>query len=84
LTLIEYDALLERHSTEQEWLNYRPALICALLANINRDPKSSRTFSPQDFMPWKKEVKKQDNSGEFMQRMIMLGAAMGARVDVKQ
>ena len=56
-----------------------------MLANIYRDPKKGKTFTPQDFMPGKNHEKDQhDNSNVFMQKMIMLGAAMGAKVETKQ
>ena len=31
--------------------DYHAGLICAVLANINRDPKRTKVFTPQDFMP---------------------------------
>jgi len=46
--------------------DYHAGLICAVLANINRDPKRSKVFTPQDFMPGKTE-KKQQTAEEMMQ-----------------
>jgi hypothetical protein len=35
-----------------EWrADYRMACLMALIANVNRDPKSSRAYEPQEFMP---------------------------------
>jgi hypothetical protein len=31
-------------------------LICAVLANIHRDPKKSKTYQPQDFLPGRKKT----------------------------
>ena len=52
LTLKEFTALADRYRANQEWLNYRAALICSVLANTVRDPKQKRKpYTPQDFMP---------------------------------
>jgi hypothetical protein len=41
-------------------LQYRAALICSVLAEINRDKKKRpKPFTPQDFMPKKKLTKEQ-------------------------
>lgn len=35
-----------------EWrADFRAASLMALIANVNRDPKNSKEFTPQDFMP---------------------------------
>lgn len=35
-----------------EWRqDFRTANLMALIANVNRDPKKSKEFTPQDFMP---------------------------------
>ena len=34
------------------------SLICALLANANRDPKKGRVFKPSDFDPYAKETRR--------------------------
>ena len=51
LTLTQFNALMERFQVQQEWQNYRAALICSVLANIYRDSKKGKAFTPQDFMP---------------------------------
>lgn len=57
LTLKEFNALAGRHESNQEWLNYRAALVCAVLANTARDPKRKRhPFVPDDFLPKKEHV----------------------------
>jgi hypothetical protein len=57
LTLKEFDALLKRRAFVIERQDFHTGLICAVLANIHRDPKT-KAFTPQDFMPGK-ETKKQ-------------------------
>ena len=49
----EFSALSDRFKDAQEWLNYRAALVCTVMANLWRGPKS-RAFTPADFMPGKK------------------------------
>ena len=52
LTLREFNALSERFKENQKWLNYRSALICSIIANVNRNPKKkSKAWTPDDFMP---------------------------------
>ena len=51
LTLKRFAALAERYHLSIERQHYHAALICAVLANIHRDPKKSQPFSPADFMP---------------------------------
>ena len=51
LTLKQFNALLERYELSRERQDYRAALICAVLANIHRDPKRSQPFTPDCFMP---------------------------------
>jgi hypothetical protein len=55
LTLAQFDALAGRHNDRQEREDYHAGLITAAIYNVNRDPrKTSRPFTPQDFMPGKK------------------------------
>ena len=49
----EFSALSDRFKDAQEWLNYRVALVCTVMANMWRSPKS-RAFTPADFMPGRK------------------------------
>lgn len=39
---------------QQEWANWRAAMICCIIANAHRDRKKKPTpFKPSDFMPQK-------------------------------
>ena len=52
LTPQEYVALDKRHKLEQERRDFRAALVCSVLANVNRDPKRKpKPYTPKDFMP---------------------------------
>jgi hypothetical protein len=48
--------LIERHSLAEKRLDYRTALLCSVIANVNRG-KKQKAFKPDDFMP--RERKKQ-------------------------
>lgn len=56
LTWDEFTALLSRYKLSIERQDFHAALICAVLANIHRDPKT-KPFTPKDFMPGKEEKK---------------------------
>jgi hypothetical protein len=58
IKLEQFNALLDRWESEQEWENYRVALICSVLCNINKG-KNTKAFSPKDFMPYKQKPKQQ-------------------------
>jgi hypothetical protein len=54
LTMPRFKALKECYAVDQEWLNHRSAIICAVIANVNRDPKKhKKPYTAQDFMPQK-------------------------------
>jgi hypothetical protein len=44
-------------------------MVCAMLANIHRDPKKGKTYSPQDFMPGRK--RKRQTSKEMKTNLLM-------------
>ena len=78
LTIREFNALSERYKSNHDWQNYRAALICSVLANIWRDPKKRRPFTPDDFMP-KKELKQQSPE-QMLMNVKLLNAAFGGKV----
>lgn len=82
LTLAQFNALAKEYASEQEWQNHRAALICAVIANANRDPKKHKAFQPKDFMPKKEEKKeRKELTGEQMlDRLKMVTAAFGGEV----
>lgn len=52
LTLIEFNALIRRHSAEYERDSYHAALICAVMLNSQGGRgEGKKPYSPQDFMP---------------------------------
>ena len=80
----QYDLLAKRHvdklKAEREQSDQRAALICSVLANINRDSKRKPTpYKVQDFMPIFKSNKKQTIE-EQLTIVKMLNAAFGGEV----
>jgi len=77
LTLREFNALSERHKDNQDWLNYRAALICAVMANMWRDSKT-KPYTPDDFMPTKKV--KHQTPEQMLVTVKILNAAFGGNI----
>jgi hypothetical protein len=56
---VQLDVLIKRHILNQKQQDSHFALICAVQANIYRDPKKHPPFTIEDFMPGERKVKKQ-------------------------
>ena len=82
LTLREFIALSERYKDSQDWLDYRAALICSVMANLWSDTrKRKKPYSPSDFMPeGRKERSVQQTPEQMFTIVKMLNAAYGGRV----
>lgn len=78
LTLREFNALILRHKNNQDWLNYRSALICTVLANVWRG-KNTKAFTPDDFMP--KEKPGQQTPKQILATVKTLNAAFGGKIN---
>jgi len=78
LTPGEFGALLARKLKEEEWLNWRPALITAALANIFRG-RDQKEYQPQDFMPKFKEEEKEMSDEQLFNTVRLINRAMGGR-----
>lgn len=77
MTPNEFGYEYEGWKLREERENRRVARICAVLANINRDPKKRPTpFSEDDFMPEEKQAKKQTNE-EMFNMVLALNKAYG-------
>jgi hypothetical protein len=81
LTLREFMGLLKRCVLKIERFEYSVGLICSTYANCHRDPKSSKVFTPQDFMPKKEEMpKRKKQTPEEMLAVVRLwNAALGGK-----
>lgn len=64
--------LAEHYAAARERLDYRAALVCAVLANCFRDRKKrAKAFQPSDFMPRQKQ---QEQTPEQMKFALMVAA----------
>jgi len=60
--------LSRQYIEEQKKLDSRTALICTVLANINRNPKKkSKAFTVEDFMPKYEKVKETQTAEEMLE-----------------
>jgi hypothetical protein len=73
LTLKKFNCLLSRYFNFIERQDFHAGLICAVLANIHRDPKT-KSFTPQDFMPGKTKPEAQTP-----EQMLELFKSLGAK-----
>lgn len=79
----EVGVLIERHNEDMERQDFHAALVCAVLANVNRDPKRE-PFTPSDFMPsydHEGQPAKEEEKEE-LDYLLELAAALGAEVIV--
>jgi hypothetical protein len=80
LTLAQFDALVSQYLQEQENLDFRAALVCAVLANIHRDPKKrQRPFEAKDFMPQRRS-KKVKTEKQMKDDLVAANIALGGEV----
>ena len=73
LTLRDFSFLMKRHEAHQERLDFRAALVCSVIANVNRG-KNQKAFNPKDFMPKKKKVQ---TPQEMLEHVKVLHKALG-------
>jgi hypothetical protein len=51
-TLAQYIAIVEHRSQRDRFSLYGPAMVCSVVANVNRDQKKRRRpFTVEDFLP---------------------------------
>lgn len=77
LTLKELNALVRKYNDATDWLNYRAALICSVLANIWRG-KNVKAFKPEDFMPGRKQGRQTPE--QMFATVQLLNATFGGSV----
>jgi len=54
------------------------SLLCALIANANRDPKRTRSFKPSDFDPYAHQDRRQRTGGD-KDSLVLLKEALTGR-----
>lgn len=72
LTLKEFNLLVKRHKNKLSAELYNSALICSIIANVNRG--KGKPFQPSDFMP-------KENKRKKMSINEMLGALKAITVN---
>jgi hypothetical protein len=74
--------LTEQYISEQETLDYRAALICSIIAEVNRDRKKrSKPYTAKDFMPERRAKKKQHISDtQMLNRAQVITKMLGGEV----
>ncbi len=84
LTPIEFQALMERHQLALERQDFHAGMICATLANIHRDPRKTKAFSPSDFMPTRAKPKHRQTADEMLEVIRTYQAYFEARENGRQ
>ena len=69
--------LLDRLADDRERQDYRAALICSVIANVNRDPEKTKPFTPDDFMP---KVQEEQTPEQMAELFKFYALAMGGEV----
>jgi len=76
----EFGALSDRFKDAQDWLDYRAALICTVMANMWRTSKT-KAYKPSDFMPGKQHTRQSQK--EMISRVKAINAAYGKKQEQK-
>ena len=74
MTLRQFYALADRCKSVRDWMNYRTALLCTVMVNLWRSPKS-KPAKVEDFMPGVHP--KQQTPEQMLAVVQMLNAAHG-------
>ena len=66
----ELDSFTERLDQRRKDSLLGSALVCSVLANVNRDPeKKPEPFLPADFLPWVKQDKAYEDPDAFAEAL---------------
>jgi hypothetical protein len=67
--LAQFNALVDQYKAKERAKSYRAAMICSVIAEVNRDHKRrKKPFTPEDFLP--KEKKEKVVSNPQMRRAV--------------
>lgn len=79
MTLAQLKALRDRKQEADRRQDYRSALICSVLANLQRNPqKRSQPYTPDDFMLSRKKQK--PDQGYLLEKMKRLTLRFGGEL----
>jgi len=80
LTPREFQALVDRYKDEQDWLNYRSALIASIIASAS----TGKEFQPKEFMPDNfKESTVIQTSDQMAAQLKAITLLTGGKVETK-
>lgn len=80
LSFAQFNALTDRYIQDQENQDLRAALICSILANVNRDTKKRhKPFEPKDFMPQRRPTKPKTDE-QMKEDLAALTIALGGEI----
>ena len=81
LTLAQFNALAKRYLGAEERQDWRAGQICAVIANVNRDPKKrTQAYEAKDFMPSRRQQKKPLSDKQMLDQIMIANAALGGEV----
>ena len=78
LTLAEFNSLCLRHKENQRAELFNSALICSVIANVNRG--KGKAFTPSDFMPKEKSKNKKMSVVDMIDVLKQVTLANGGEV----
>jgi len=76
MTMREFYALSERCKAVREWVNSRTALLCTVMVNLWKSPKSPPA-KVEDFMPGKHKARERQTPEQMLAIVKMINAAHG-------
>lgn len=75
----EIEIEIEAFERQQEMLDYRTGLICAVIAEPRRDKKEHpKPFTPYDFMPEKEKQKQEPKPAQTPEEMLAIMKELSA------
>jgi len=79
----EYSKTIDELMMLEELADWRMGMICAIIANANRNPKKKSTpFQPTDFMPKKPQPKKEMTAQEMLEVLKTTTTMLGGEVKI--
>lgn len=79
LTLGEFNSLCVRHKEAKRAEMFNSALICSVIANVNRG--KGKVYTPADFMPKEQKKKKAMTMQDMISVLKQVTAAQGGAVN---
>jgi hypothetical protein len=78
LTIRQFNKLVERHKENKRAELFNSALICSVIANVNRG--KGKPFQPSDFMPKENKKKAKMTTEQMVEMLRMITLQNGGEV----